>query len=70
MAKMLREGEIKEFKRESFGGNISVTAECVDCDTPLIHVTVGGGCCCLTDAGANDLIKLLQKALRILPSSK
>jgi hypothetical protein len=54
------------FKNNSF----EVEAERADCDTPFIHLTIGGATTCLTDVETLDLIDRLQRALDILPSSK
>lgn len=71
--KALKTGETKLIKVETFtqGLKLEVKAECVDMETPYIEIMLNGEeILLLTDADAYALIQSLQKALRILPSSK
>ena len=65
----LKPGEVKAFKRCVFGG-LQVKAECVDSDTPVIHLIQGDTQLELTDCEAHYLLEVLPKALGILPTSK
>ncbi len=65
--KMLKDGEKKEFK---FTSGIKVVAERVDCDTPYVHVAKRQFSMTLCDFEAKDVAEGIEKALRILPSSK
>lgn len=69
--KRLRDGECKVFKAKF--GRLDVVAEREDCDTPYIRLQGQGlpeGGLRLTDAGAQELVENLKKALSILPTSK
>lgn len=67
--KQLNSGEKKVFKSTWTG--IVVTAECYDEDTPYITLTDKFGAeIVLTDCDAKELIINIQKAIKILPSSK
>lgn len=65
--KRLKAGEQKKFKGE---WGLEVVAECVDEDTPYVHITVRGQTIVLEDIVAQELLRLIPKALSVLPSSK
>lgn len=70
MSKPLAPGESRMIQ----GGRnraVKVTAECVDADTPYLHISAAGRAdFTLTDSEAKVLVSDLMQALRILPTSK
>jgi hypothetical protein len=56
----------------SWGKNVEVVAERVDCDSPIVHLRFKDGASeqHLSDCDVIDLIDRLKRALSILPTSK
>lgn len=70
MAKRLEEGK-KRMIHNGHGRDYKIVAECVDWDTPYIHIMHNGKCVAtLTDSDARLMIGDLTDALCILPTSK
>jgi hypothetical protein len=80
--KPLVDGEIREIKAgRGYSmwkhNQFKVSAERYDCDTPIVHLEIQFGVegkstavTYLTDDAARDLIDRLERALRVLPTSK
>lgn len=79
MPKRLEEGKTRKMKKSpQFTGyslDFEVIAECVDWDTPIVHLSITGNdgetaIVSLGDFEVDELIMQLKRALSILPTSK
>lgn len=65
----LKDGETRKMRGFQFN-EIEVIAERVDCDTPVVHLKIGNEHVALADVDAHELVKMINRALSILPTSK
>lgn len=75
MSRILTDGEQRKIRYSPYVPNLknfAVEAICVDSDTPLVKLSINSASSevHLTDVEAEELIRQLQKALKVLPSSK